>query len=135
VIAKVNVTPDKFSGGTRIVAEAVMDIAGARLRFGRNVHVRMDSGIDLKLFRSQINPYLITNRQNQSKPGGPPGMPSPASEAFKGLPLTAVVTASGSACLVQFPDELRLYPDDACLHSLHQLLATNQEDPVVVQYA
>jgi len=135
VIAKVNVTPDKFSGGTRIVAEAVMDIAGARLRFGRNVHVRMDSGIDLKLFRTQINPYLITNRQNQSKPGGPPGSPPLASESLKGLPLTAVVTASGSACLVQFPDELRLYPDDACLHSLHQLLATTQTDPVVVQYA
>jgi DNA polymerase-3 subunit alpha len=54
---------------------------------------------------------------------------------MKGLPLTAVVTASGSACLVQFPDDLRLYPDDACLHSLHQLLATNQADPVAVQYA
>jgi DNA polymerase III subunit alpha len=135
VIAKVNVTPDKFSGGTRIVAEAVMDIAGARLRFGRNVHVRMDSGIDLKLFRSQINPYLISNRQQQAKPGMPPNLaPSPL-DGFKGLPLTAVVTTSGSACLVQFPDELRLYPDDACLHSLHQLLATTQADPVTVQYA
>jgi DNA polymerase-3 subunit alpha len=135
LIAKVNVTPDKFSGGTRIVAEAVMDIAGARLRFGRNVHVRIDSGVDLKLFRSQINPYLISNRQQQVKPGMPPNVaPSPL-DGFKGLPLTAVVTASGSACLVQFPDELRLYPDDACLHSLHQLLASTQVDPVVVQYA
>jgi DNA polymerase III subunit alpha len=135
VIAKVNVTPDKFSGGTRIVAEAVMDIAGARLRFGRNVHVRMDSGVDLKLFRSQINPYLINNRQQQGKPGMPPNLaPSPL-DGIKGLPLTAVVTASGSACLVQFPDELRLYPDDACLHSLHQLLASTQTDPVTVQYA
>ena len=131
LIAKVNITPDKFSGGTRIVAEAVMDIAGARLRFGRNVHVRMDSAVDLKLFRSQINPYLISNRLPQSKPGMPPSQ----ADGFKGLPLTAVVTTSGSACLVQFPDELRLYPDDACLHSLHQLLATNQGDPVVVQYA
>jgi DNA polymerase III subunit alpha len=65
----------------------------------------------------------------------PPNLaPSPL-DGFKGLPLTAVVTTSGSACLVQFPDELRLYPDDACLHSLHQLLATTQADPVTVQYA
>jgi len=135
LIAKVNVTPDKFSGGTRIVAEAVMDIAGARLRFGRNVHVRMDSGVDLKLFRNQINPYLISNRQQQGKPGVPPNVALSPSDGIKGLPLTAVVTASGSACIVQFPDDLRLYPDDACLHSLHQLLATSQVDPVAVQYA
>jgi DNA polymerase-3 subunit alpha len=95
----------------------------------------MDSAIDLKVFRSQINPYLISNRQQHAKPGMPPNQPPSPSDGIKGLPLTAVVTASGSACVVQFPDELRLYPDDACLHSLHQLLASTQADPVVVQYA
>ena len=30
--------------------------------------------------------------------------------------------------------ELRIYPDDACLHSLNQLLASKQKDPVQVQY-
>ena len=35
LIAKVNVMPDKFSGGMRVVAEQVMDIAGARIRFAR----------------------------------------------------------------------------------------------------
>jgi DNA polymerase-3 subunit alpha len=95
----------------------------------------MNSAVDLKLFRSQINPYLISNRQQQAKPGMPPNMAPSSLDGMKGLPLTAVVTASGSACLVQFPDDLRLYPDDACLHSLHQLLATSQTDPVAVQYA
>ena len=122
LIAKVNVMPDKFSGGMRVVAEQVMDIAGARIRFARNVHVCIDAGIDLKMLRSQIDPYLIANRVK------------PSNDLVRGLPLTAAVTANGGACLMQFPDELRLYPDDACLHSLHQLFAAKQTNGVVVQY-
>ncbi|MFM1835308.1 MAG: hypothetical protein RJB52_1519, partial [Pseudomonadota bacterium] len=106
LIAKVNVSPDKFSGGLRVVAESVMDIVGARLRFARNVHLNLDSGIDLKVLRAQINPFLIKANSNHSV--------SPANATHKGLPLTAAVMAKGGACLVQFPDEMRLYPDDNC---------------------
>ena len=124
LIAKVNVTPDKFSGGVRIVAEHIMDITSARMRFARNVHVCIDSGVDLKMLRNQIGPFLIANRVNGAN----------GESAIKGLPLIAAVTAQGNACLVQFPDEMRLYPDDNCLFSLQQLLASKQSNPVVVQY-
>jgi DNA polymerase-3 subunit alpha len=60
-------------------------------------------------------------------------MPS-GSEGLKGLMLTAAVTTSGGACLMQFPEELRIYPDDACLHSLNQILAAKQSNTVQVQY-
>jgi DNA polymerase-3 subunit alpha len=60
-------------------------------------------------------------------------MPS-ASEGMKGLMLTAAVTTSGGACLMQFPEELRIYPDDACLHGLNQILAAKQSNTVQVQY-
>jgi DNA polymerase-3 subunit alpha len=134
LIAKVNVTPDKFSGGMRVVSEAVMDITGARMRFARNVHVCIDSAIDLKMLRSQIGPYLMSNRVRDPKMGNaPPPMPG-SNDGVKGLMLTAAVTTSGGACLMQFPEELRIYPDDACLHSLNQLLASKQKDPVQVQY-
>ena len=134
LIAKVNVTPDKFSGGMRVVSEAVMDITGARMRFARNVHVCIDSGMDLKMLRSQIGPFLMTNRVRDPKMGAtPPAMPG-SNDGVKGLMLTAAVTTSGGACLMQFPEELRIYPDDACLHSLNQLLASKQKDPVQVQY-
>jgi DNA polymerase III subunit alpha len=134
LIAKVNVTPDKFSGGMRVVSEAVMDITGARMRFARNVHVCIDSAIDLKTLRSQIGPYLMTNRVRDPKLGPtPPAMPG-SNDSVKGLMLTAAVTTSGGACLMQFPEELRIYPDDACLHSLNQLLSSKQKDPVQVQY-
>jgi DNA polymerase III subunit alpha len=133
LVAKVNVSPDKFSGGMRVVAESVMDITGARMRFARNVHVCIDSAIDLKMLRSQITPYLMTNRARDPKLGASP-VALGANEGMKGLMLTAAVTTSGGACLMQFPEELRIYPDDACLHSLNQLLASKQKDPVQVQY-
>ena len=134
LIAKVNVTPDKFSGGMRIVSEAVMDITGARMRFARNIHVCIDNAIDLKMLRSQISPYLMSNRVRDPKLGLTSPSTSGPNDAVKGLMLTAAVTTSGGACLMQFPEDLRIYPDDACLHSLGQILASKQSNPVQVQY-
>ena len=134
LVAKVNVTPDKFSGGMRVVSEGVMDITGARMRFARNIHVFIDSATDLKMLRTQIGPYLMANRVRDPKFGAPAPAASGGNDAVKGLMLTAAVTTSGGACLMQFPEELRIYPDDACLHSLHQILASKQTNPVQVQY-
>jgi DNA polymerase-3 subunit alpha len=134
LVAKVNVTPDKFSGGMRIVSEAVMDITGARMRFARNVHVCIDSAVDIKMLRSQINPYLMVNRVRDPKLGTHAPAAPGSNEGMKGLMLTAAVTTSGGACLMQFPEELRIYPDDACLHGLNQILASKQKDPVQIQY-
>jgi len=134
LIAKVNVTPDKFSGGMRVVSEGVMDITGARMRFARNIHVCIDSATDLKILRSQINPYLMANRVRDPKLGAAPSVVNSGNDGIKGLMLTAAVTTSGGACLMQFPEELRIYPDDACLHSLHQILGSKQANPVQVQY-
>ena len=134
LVAKVNVTPDKFSGGMRIVSEAVMDITGARMRFARNVHVCIDNAIDIKMLRSQINPYLMANRVRDPKLGASAPAAPGSNDGMKGLMLTAAVTTSGGACLMQFPEELRIYPDDACLHGLNQILASKQKDPVQIQY-
>ena len=132
LIAKVNVTPDKFSGGMRIVAEAVMDITGARMRFARNVHVCLDAGVDIRMLRTQIGPYLMSNRTKDPKMAA--SNTATSNEGVKGLILTAAVTTSGGACLMQFPEEMRIYPDDACLHGLNQLLASKQKDSVQIQY-
>jgi DNA polymerase-3 subunit alpha len=134
LVAKVNVTPDKFSGGMRIVSEAVMDITGARMRFARNVHVFIDTAIDIKMLRSQISPYLMSNRVRDPKFGSVKSPTPSSNDAVKGLMLTAAVTTSGGACLMQFPEDLRIYPDDACLHGLSQILASKQNNPVQVQY-
>jgi DNA polymerase-3 subunit alpha len=84
------------------------------------------------VLRAQINPFLIKANSNHSV--------SPANATHKGLPLTAAVMAKGGACLVQFPDEMRLYPDDNCLRNLHQILGNKSgfNSPITlveIQYA
>jgi DNA polymerase-3 subunit alpha len=105
------------------------------MRFARNIHVYIDSATDLKMLRTHINPYLMSNRARDPKVPTPPSPGvSTGNDGVKGLMLTAAVTTSGGACLMQFPEELRIYPDDACLHSLQQILASKQANPVQVQY-
>lgn len=108
-----------------------MDITGARMRFARNIHVALDPAVDVRMLRSQIGPYLMSNRVRDPKISGPAAA---LNDGVKGLMLTAAVTTSGGACLVQFPEEMRIYPDDACLHSLNQLLTSKQSNSVEVQY-
>jgi len=48
------------------------------------------------------------------------------------------VVAKGGACLVQFPEDLRLYPDDNCIRNLHQILGNKlgtNSSAVEIQYA
>ena len=103
------------------------------MRFARNVHVCLDAAVDIRMLRSQIGPYLMTNRKRDPKLSTHTPS-SNTNDGVKGLMLTAAVTTSGGACLMQFPEEMRIYPDDACLHSLNQLLTSKQKDPVQVQY-
>jgi DNA polymerase-3 subunit alpha len=86
------------------------------------------------MLRSQINPYLMANRVRDPKLGAAAPAAPGSNDGMKGLMLTAAVTTSGGACLMQFPEELRIYPDDACLHSLNQILAAKQTNTVQVQY-
>ena len=111
-----------------------MDITGARMRFARNVHLCIDTAIDLRTLRSQLGPYLMANRMRDPKLGPAAASIPGGNESMKGLMLTAAVTTSGGACLMQFPEELRIYPDDACLHGLNQILAAKQSLAVQVQY-
>ena len=116
VIAKVSVSPDKFSGGMRVVADAVMDIATARLKFARSLHMQLQPGIDIKGFKQQLGQYL--SKQNQ------------------GLTMTADVLANGSVCQMQFPDEWKIYPDDANIRGLNIALANvGSVSPIEIKYA
>ena len=116
VIAKVSVTPDKFSGGMRVVADSVMDVTSARLKFARSLHVQLQPGIDIKGFKQQVSPYLSKKEQ--------------------GLLMTADVISNGSVCLVQFPDAWKIYPDDESIRGLNQALnLSGGQGAVEVKYA
>ncbi|MFM1869890.1 MAG: hypothetical protein RLY99_634 [Pseudomonadota bacterium] len=102
IIAKVSVTPDKFSGGMRVVAESIMDVTTARLKFARSLHVQLQQGIDIQGFKQQVNNFVGKKPQ--------------------GLLMTADVISNGSVCLVQFPDTWKIYPDDESIRGLSMAL-------------
>jgi DNA polymerase-3 subunit alpha len=116
IIAKVSVTPDKFSGGMRVVAESIMDVTTARLKFARSLHVQLQQGIDLSGFKQQVSAFAGKNQQ--------------------GLMMTADVISNGTACLVQFPDTWKIYPDDESIRNLSVALnKSGGQGMVEVKYA
>jgi DNA polymerase III subunit alpha len=116
IIAKVSVTPDKFSGGMRVVAESIMDVTTARLKFARSLHVQLQQGIDLSGFKQQVSTFAAKNQQ--------------------GLMMTADVISNGTACLVQFPDTWKIYPDDESIRNLSVALnKSGGQGMVEVKYA
>ena len=116
IIAKVSVTPDKFSGGMRVVAESIMDVTTARLKFARSLHVQLQQGIDIQGFKQQVNNFIGRKPQ--------------------GLLMTADVISNGSVCLVQFPETWKIYPDDESIRGLSVALnKSGGQGNVEVKYA
>ena len=116
IIAKVSVTPDKFSGGMRVVAESIMDVTTARLKFARSLHVQLQQGIDIQGFKQQVNNFVGKKPQ--------------------GLLMTADVISNGSVCLVQFPESWKIYPDDESIRGLSIALnKSGGQGNVEVKYA
>ncbi len=116
IIAKVSVTPDKFSGGMRVVAESIMDVTTARLKFARSLHVQLQQGIDIQGFKQQVGSFIGKNSQ--------------------GLLMTADVISNGSVCMVQFPETWKIYPDDESIRGLSVALnKSGGQGAVEVKYA
>ncbi|WP_194711472.1 DNA polymerase III subunit alpha [Noviherbaspirillum soli] len=94
------VSEDRFSGGLRITAEKAMDIATARIQFGKKFAFSMTDSTD----PAQIKAILSQFRSEQ------------------GLPLAMRYTRHGIDCEVQWPDEWRVAPADALKQSLFDRL-------------
>ena len=98
-----------------MIADSVMDITTARLKFARSLHLQLQQGVDIKGFKQQVTPYL--NRQSQ------------------GLMLTADVISNGSVCQIQFPDHWKIYPDDANIRAVNVALnAAGAQGGVEIKY-
>jgi len=54
---QVKVSRDDYSGGMRVVAERVLDLAGARAEFGRRLLIRLNGVADADLLRVAIAPH------------------------------------------------------------------------------
>jgi DNA polymerase-3 subunit alpha len=94
------VSEDRFSGGLRISAEKVMDIATARIQFGKQFAFSLSNRIDAAQIKNILSPYR--------------------SEA--GLPLTMRYIQQGVGCEIRLADEWRVSPVDALKQSLMERL-------------
>jgi DNA polymerase-3 subunit alpha len=92
------VSEDRFSGGLRISAEKVMDIAMARVAFGKQFSFAIAAQIDASQIKTILSPY----------------------RSESGLPLIVDYMRDGvGSCKIQWSDEWRIAPADG----LKQMLA------------
>jgi len=95
------VSEDRFSGGLRISAEKVMDIAAARVQFGKEFSFSLGGQIDPSQIKSILAPYRSDN----------------------GLPLVVHYTRDGvGSCKIQWSDAWRVAPADGLTQSLFEKL-------------
>ncbi|HYD95661.1 MAG TPA: DNA polymerase III subunit alpha [Noviherbaspirillum sp.] len=95
------VSEDRFSGGLRISAEKVMDIAMARVQFGRQFAFSLNTRLDAAQIKTILAPYKSEN----------------------GLPLTMRYTHDGvGSCEIRLADEWRVAPADGLKQSLFEKL-------------
>jgi DNA polymerase-3 subunit alpha len=95
------VSEDRFSGGIRVSAEKVMDIAGARIAFGRQFAFSLNTRIDAAQIKSILAQYRAEN----------------------GLPLTMRYMQDGvGSCEIRLADEWRVAPADGLKQSLFEKL-------------
>jgi DNA polymerase III subunit alpha len=98
------VSEDRFSGGLRISAEKVMDLASARVQFGRQLAFSVSGSPDPDQIKKLLAPYR--------------------SEA--GLPLTLRYAGQGADCEIRLADDWRVMPVDALTQSLIERLGARQ---------
>ncbi len=92
------VSEDRFSGGLRITADKVMDIAMARVQFGRQFSFALAAQIDTSQIKTILSPY----------------------RSETGLPLLMRYMRDGvGSCEIRWPDNWRVAPADG----LQQMLA------------
>ena len=107
VIGKVS--EDRFSGGLRVTAEQVFDIAAARVQYGHQLSLQLPTTVSLDRMREVLQPHRQEN----------------------GLPIAVRIRPQGVECTLQFGDEWRVAPSDALQSALEQTLGAKE---VAVEY-
>ncbi|MBI1889898.1 MAG: DNA polymerase III subunit alpha [Burkholderiales bacterium] len=90
------VSEDRFSGGLRVTADKVLDIAAARQQYARSVALQLSNSIDVRHFREMIEAYRMES----------------------GLPIALRYRQSDVECELLLSDTWKVTPSD----SLQQLL-------------
>ncbi|HEX2531794.1 MAG TPA: OB-fold nucleic acid binding domain-containing protein, partial [Burkholderiaceae bacterium] len=95
------VSEDRFSGGLRVSADKVMDIAMARVQFGRQFALSLHTPVDAAQIKNVLAPYCAEN----------------------GLPLTMRYMQDGvGSCEIRLAGEWRVAPADGLKQALFEKL-------------
>ncbi|QRX83573.1 DNA polymerase III subunit alpha [Glaciimonas sp. PAMC28666] len=112
LVVQGKVSEDRFNGGLRISAEKVMDIAAARIHYGRQFVLSLTASkqqIDV----IELKAMLASHRSDA------------------GLPLTVRYTGGGVGCEILFGDGWRVSPSDGLQSSLADRLG---RESVLIEY-
>ncbi|MET3105917.1 DNA polymerase-3 subunit alpha [Oxalobacteraceae bacterium GrIS 1.18] len=98
------VSEDRFSGGLRVTAEKVMDIALARIQFAQALRIQISTALDVKQLQTTLDPHL--NGQ--------------------GCPLLVHYQSATASAELRFSDEWRVNPDEELQQKLVDLFSSQQ---------
>jgi DNA polymerase-3 subunit alpha len=96
------VSEDRFTGGLRITADKVMDIAGVRVQYGKQFAFSLAERFDVSQIKNILTPY----------------------RSDAGLPLTMRYMRSDVACEIRLADDWRVSPADGLRQMLQEQLGT-----------
>jgi len=116
LVVQGKVQRDEFSGGQRVTAEDVLDLAALRTRFGARLRIEMnggtDAGSDPKRLMDLLAPYRAPGRE--------------------GCPVLVHYENAGASCDVALGETWRVRPDELLLGELTAWLSP---EAVQFQYA
>ena len=96
------VSEDRFSGGLRVSAEDVLDIVGARARFGKRMTFALSSSHAPSVIREMLAPHI----------------------SAAGLPLVGFYKGKGGECEISFGEKWRVAPTEDFKRMLAATLRT-----------
>lgn len=99
LVISAKISRDDYSGGVRIIADRVLDLAAARHEFARRLRVRLNGNACSKKLREHIQPFVASAEQ-------------------PGCPVEIEYTTDGASCRVRLSPAWRLRVDDSLLINL-----------------
>ena len=99
------VSRDDYTGGQRVVAERLLDLAGARREFGKRLRIRLNGNADSAALRSVIAPFAAGESAD-----------APA------LPVVVDYTDGAAHCAIELGAPWRVRPEDGLLVALGERL-------------
>ena len=111
------VQKDDYTGGQRVTAERVLDLAAARQEFGRRLLIRLNGHAEADALRSAIAPFAAGSA---SAPGGGQGISSSGEPAR--LPVRIEYGNAQARCAIELGEAWRVRPEDDLIVAIGERL-------------